>query len=225
MSSSDPLSFFAGEDTSDSESEGEGKEEETKKDINLKESECERSDTTTKLPSPDTLFATVGRPSFLDTAQDKHINWDHFVKKPEDNIHETDSHVAIPPPASLDSEDHSKPVSSGLSIAIASTYSEPSTEISAQPVKYTSQDADPKFRTVSDNSEGDVTAKIGSKRPPQQEKETGLHNETKKAKTVETFRQKEKRKRNLGQTSRAKNYVEEEKRILRQHFSTDEIMS
>ncbi|PFX28142.1 UPF0690 protein C1orf52-like [Stylophora pistillata] len=42
----------------------------------------------------------------------------------------------------------------------------------------------------------------------------------KKQKT-ENFRQKEKRKRDEGQTSRGKSYVEEEKRILRQHFAAD----
>ena len=224
MSSTDPLSFFAGEDSSDSESEGEENQEDTKIDSKLNEKEADSNELSSKLPSPDTLFATVGRPAFLDTAPDRHINWDRFVKKHEDNIHETDSHIAIPPPADLDSGNRSKPVSSGLSIAIASTYSEPSAEISAKPVKYTSQDVEPKFRTVSDSNQSEITAtaKVGSKRPVQ-EIETG--SSSKKAKGVETFRQKEKRKRNLGQTSREKNYVEEEKRILRQAFSTDEIMS
>ena len=41
---------------------------------------------------------------------------------------------------------------------------------------------------------------------------------SKKQKT-ESFRQKEKRKRDQGQSSRGKSYVEEEKRILRQDFS------
>ena len=38
---------------------------------------------------------------------------------------------------------------------------------------------------------------------------------------VENFQQKEKRKRDLGQASREKSYVEEEKRILRQAFSAE----
>lgn len=42
----------------------------------------------------------------------------------------------------------------------------------------------------------------------------------KKQKT-ENFRQKEKRKRDQGQSSRGKSYVEEEKRILRQDFSAE----
>ena len=40
---------------------------------------------------------------------------------------------------------------------------------------------------------------------------------------VETFRQKEKRKRDMGLSSRGKNYVEEEKRILRQQFGHDSV--
>lgn len=45
-------------------------------------------------------------------------------------------------------------------------------------------------------------------------------NAPKKQKT-ENFRQKEKRKRDEGQSSRGKSYVEEEKRILRQDFIDD----
>jgi len=42
-----------------------------------------------------------------------------------------------------------------------------------------------------------------------------------KSKKTENFRQKEKRKRDQGQSSRGKSYVEEEKRILRQDFSAE----
>ena len=45
----------------------------------------------------------------------------------------------------------------------------------------------------------------------------------KKQKT-ENFRQKEKRKRDQGQSARGKSYVEEEKRILRQEFSAEWIV-
>lgn len=39
-----------------------------------------------------------------------------------------------------------------------------------------------------------------------------------KKKKVESFQQKEKRKRDLGQATSDKSFVEEEKRILRQNF-------
>ena len=110
---SDPLSFFAGEDSSDSEGEGENEpQEETEK--------VEEVDRPDKLPSPDTLFATVGRPSFLKTSltpSDREVNWDRFVKNDtEENIHGDGTHAAVAPPTGL--EDSRRNISSSLSIAI-----------------------------------------------------------------------------------------------------------
>ena len=221
---SDPLSFFAGEDSSDSESEGENEPKEATE-------KAEEEDRPDKLPSPDTLFATVGRPSFLNTSltpSDRDVNWDRFVKNDtEDNIHEDGAHAAVAPPTGLD--DSRRNISSSLSIAIASTYTTPSHEISAAPVKYTN----PKAAPDDDNGYGDDLdqAREEERAPPPgtkrafssvKDSENGVLK--KKAKT-DSFRQKEKRKCDTGQTSRGKSYVEEEKRILRQTFSTDEVMS
>lgn len=217
---SDPLSFFAGDDSSDSDSEG--GQERGKSSPNTV-TECSES-TTGKLPSPSTLFATVGRPSFLENPQEKHLDWDNFVKNEveteESNIHTAGdgTHAAIPPP----SDPQSKVVHSSLSAAIASTYNKDSAnEISAPPVRYTNPDeVDLKYRAVSDSNE--ESQKAGSKRT--NEVEDGEDTGSKKLKT-ETFRKKEKRKRDLGQSSRGKSYVEEEKRLLRQQFGTDAVMS
>ena len=218
---SDPLSFFAGEDSSDSESEG---EQEPKK-ATEKVEEADRPD---KLPSPDTLFATVGRPSFLNTSltpSDRDVNWDRFVKNDtEENVHSDGTHAAVAPPTGLD--DSRRNISSSLSIAIASTYTTPSHEISAAPVKYDTTkatDDDDSYGGDSDQPglEERLPPASGTKRPFSSSKDDVLK---KKAKT-DSFRQKEKRKRDMGQTSRGKSYVEEEKRILRQTFSTDEVMS
>ena len=215
----DPLSFFAGEDSSDSEDEGKVEEEEPSE----KAEEDSRPD---KLPSPDTLFATVGRPSFLSTRRE--VNWDHFVKNDtEENIHSDGTHAAIAPPSELEnSRGH---ISSSLSIAIASTYTTPSHEISAAPVKYSnpkdnetvgaSTDALESYGEENLSTSTAVTA--GTKRGVSANDDEAAR---KKAK-AQSFRQKEKRKRDTGQTSRGKSYVEEEKRILRQTFSTDEVMS
>lgn len=46
--------------------------------------------------------------------------------------------------------------------------------------------------------------------------EQGKHQRCAKKRRVETFQQKEKRKRDIGQATSDKNFVEEEKRILRQ---------
>lgn len=229
----DPLSFFAGEDSSDSESEGEPELEKPSEKVE----EDSRPD---KLPSPDTLFATVGRPSFLSTSlnpSNREVNWDHFVKNDtEENIHTDGTHAAIAPPSDL--EQSRGNISSSLSIAIASTYTTPSHEISAAPVKYSNPKTDVNDGEnvgVSDaavvncdegTSSTSSAVAIGTKRGATvKDSGGGDDGSAKKKSKTETFRQKEKRKRDVGQTSRGKSYVEEEKRILRQTFATDEVMS
>jgi hypothetical protein len=237
----DPLSFFAGEDSSDSESEGDPEPENPSEKV---EEDDSRPD---KLPSPDTLFATVGRPSFLSTSLNPsgrrgEVNWDRFVRNDtEENVHSDGTHAAIAPPSDL--ENSRGNISSSLSIAIASTYTTPSHEISSAPVKYANPRTDINDGEnvgVSDsaavaNRGGDglqssvSTAVAGTKRGVSVEEgegegDGGDESAKKKSKT-ETFRRKEKRKRDVGQSSRGKSYVEEEKRILRQAFATDEVMS
>ena len=173
----------------------------------------------------------MGRPSFLKDFDQKQVDWDKLVKNDtegeEPNIHLAEgggNYTAIAPPKEIDdSSKHSKKVHSSLTAAIINTYSNTSGEISAPPVRYTAKEIEPKFRTVSDNTEEEShPVTIATKRaPPTQIDEEG---HSKKLKS-ENFRQKEKRKRDMGQTSRGKSYVEEEKRVLRQSFSTDEIMS
>ncbi len=227
--SSDPLSFFAGEDSSSSESEEEGK---GKDKGPCSEGFSASSSDASKLPSPDTLFASVKKPSFLTSKT--HINWDRFVKKDEPNVHLSEggeNYAAIAPPRDLGEQD--RKVHTSLSAAIVRTYSNTGGEISAPPIRYSTNDMETKFKTVSDSAEsasggGAESGKrvrsdpVGGGEGGEGEEEGG--GDTKKQK-MENFRQKEKRKRNLGQTSRGKNYVEEEKRILRQQFATDEVMN
>lgn len=201
MSSADPLGFFAGEASSSSEDE----EDEGSVPALDEPGEASGDGRADKLPSPDTLFATVGRPSFLDNPQEGHIDWDRFVKthdtSPEPNTHGREGYAAIPPPKP---DDWSKPDSSS---------------VSAAPVRYDapSESTDPKRLTVS--SDSDATTKVGTKRPHNDKEEAEVLSKRKKE---ESFRQKEKRKRDLGQSSRGKSYVEEEKRILRQGYGLDE---
>lgn len=229
----DPLSFFAGEDSSDSETERDPEPEKQPEKVE----EDSRPD---KLPSPDTLFATVGRPSFLSTSlnpSNREVNWDRFVKNDtEENIHSDGTHAAIAPPSDL--ENSRGNISSSLSIAIASTYTTPSHEISAAPVKYSNPKTDNDEENVGVSDAAVVnrdeersstsTAVAGTKRGVSVKDSDGDGDgdgSAKKKSKTETFRQKEKRKRDVGQSSRGKSYVEEEKRILRQAFATDEVMS
>ncbi len=209
---SDPLSFLAGEASSSSESE-----EDDGGVAPLREPEAPFGDTSNgKLPSPDTLFATVGRPSFLDNPLEGHIDWDRFVRKeetsPEPSAHERGGYAAIPPPNQEES----------LS-KLPSSLGSDATLISAAPVRYSTpgDSTDSKLLTVSNQTTNDDTkTKIGMKRPYKDKGEIEEVSGSKMQKG-ETFRQKEKRKRDLGQSSRGKSYVEEEKRILRQEYGQE----
>ncbi|XP_065916728.1 UPF0690 protein C1orf52 homolog [Dysidea avara] len=196
-SPTDPLSFFA-QDTSSSESE----DEESKKPAVVEDSSESESEFTStgqrKLTAPDKLFADVNKPDFLNTPQ--YLDWDKYTKNlPEDNIHETENYAAIPPPKE------------GIMLTSGET-------ITGQAVKYSDPETD-KTRDLGSTKILDVNASIelGMKRTQATEDDSSA----KKAK-VETFREKERRKRNMGMQSRGKSYVEEEKRILRQQFSTDQ---
>lgn len=231
MSSSDPLSFFAGTDSSSSDSEVEDVGLDKKDDLVPETLDGD------KLPSPDSLFASVGTPSFLHDPSSGRVNWDKFVKNrtdPEElNIHTSEGgrYAAIAPPTGTDeSSMHNKKVHSSLTAAIIKTYSSTSGEIAAPPVRYSTKEVDPKFRTVSDGGEGgkkeDMPAPVAGKHDMSSSNHaTDESGSVVKKQKTENFRQKEKRKRDVGQTSRGKSYVEEEKRILRQSFAMDEIMS
>ena len=168
---------------------------------------CTLQDPVNKLPSPDTLFTMISRPHFLTTHIDPHhINWDKLTKNTtQDNnssiTDQSDAHearssskyTAIPPPTHINESSNTS-------------------EISKAPVRYVIEKEENENEVAVTGERG---TKAGSKRS-QDDDETAL-GETKKQK-VETFREKEKRKRDLGMSSRGKNFVEEEKRILREQF-------
>lgn len=153
------------------------------------------------MPSPSTLFSTVKRPDFLHTHTSNQVDWDSLAK----NIDATDAPPtsdndqfnAVPPPPKHDEE------------------VDPRAEISSDPVKYSMPSntrIDPKLLTVS--SDSDTSS---NKRHAPQTNDKDLPS-TKKPK-AESFKEKEKRKRDLGMSSRGKSYVEEEKRILREQYT------
>ena len=195
----DPLAFFAQGVSSSSESED---EEPAKQVVAVEDSSESDSEFTTtgqpKLPTPNKLFANISKPDFLNTPQ--HLDWDKYTKNiPEENIHESQSHAAIPPPKE------------GIMMTSGDT-------ISGQAVKYDDPELD-RTKNLGGTKVMDVNASIelGMKRS-----KNSTDDVTSKKEKVETFREKERRKRNMGMQSRGKSYVEEEKRILRQQFSTDQ---
>ena len=194
----DPLSFFAQGTSSSSESE----DEESTKPVAAEESSESDSEFTStgrpKLPTPNKLFENTSKPDFLNTPQ--HLDWDKYTKNiPEENIHESQNYAAIPPPKE------------GIMLTSGDT-------ITGQAVKYNDPELD-RSKNLGGTKVTDVNTSIelGMKRS-----KTSTDDDCSKREKVETFREKEKRKRNMGMQSRGKSYVEEEKRILRQQFSTDQ---
>ena len=179
------LGFFSG-DISSSESDGDENETVPKVEESIKP----EPDNEDKLPSPDTLFATVGKPTFLNDYGHVHVDWDKYAKSldppVEENLHERGHYAAIPPPSS------------------------DTTEVSAPPVRYSPQ---PPASPENDGGPATTEEPSTGKRPS-----VDAESASKKKQKVETFRQKEKKKRDLGMSSRGKNYVEEEKRVLREQY-------
>lgn len=193
----DPLSFFtAGDSSSNSDSENESDVRNDEQDKLKSNSPAgNASAAKTKLPSPTTLFATVGKPAFLETKEESYVDWNSLSKRYEPSSYSAPP-VQFPPvtESSRDSEEYEDAV------------------ISSAPVKYGKEISDIQKHLVVHEKRSVTTAlnilkERGGSAPKKQK--------------TENFRQKEKRKRDEGQTSRGKSYVEEEKRILRQHFAAD----
>ncbi len=130
------------------------------------------------------------------------MNWDNLIKDIPEDTPPSDGRgfAAIPPPPEHDEE------------------VDPRAEISSDPVKYTVSEmkaVDPKLLTV--NSGSGVA--IGNKRESGDDKEGKADGPAAKKSKGESFKEKEKRKRDLGMSSRGKSFVEEEKRILREQFN------
>jgi hypothetical protein len=199
------LGFFSCPDTSSDSEEEEQQTPTTHEEKEAKIPEALKEDGN-KLPSPTTLFATVGKPEFLKTSE--HFDWDRHVKvfdkddEDESNIHNSGRYTAIAPPSELDQNTQS---------------------ISRAPKNYSKTDA----------NEVDESIETGFGMKRKRDKKSSVQDHTdfsqvdsgvpiSKRKKGDWYREKEKRKRDLGQSSREKSYVEEEKRILRQSFSVDQ---
>ncbi|XP_020612444.1 UPF0690 protein C1orf52 homolog isoform X2 [Orbicella faveolata] len=192
----DPLSFFtAGDSSSSSDSESDKDAEEHEEGTLTSNSSGRKpSLTKTKLPSPTTLFATVGRPAFLESKEESHVDWDSLSKRYEPNTYSAPPVQFSSVAESRESEEYEDAV------------------ISSAPVKYGKEISDiQKHLVIHDKRSVKVALNILNDRGES----------TPKKQKTDNFRQKEKRKRDQGQSSRGKSYVEEEKRVLRQDFSAE----
>lgn len=155
------------------------------------------------LPKPDELFRSVSKPAFLYNPLNKEIDWDNLaVKAPEEPVKEFKPWKtnAVPPPESYAAEPVRKkgpPPGMDMAIKWSSVYEDNGADA---PKAYT----------------GKARFLPAEEQPSESDEEESKGDESAKKRRVETFRQKEKRKRDMGQATSDKNFVEEEKRILRE---------
>ncbi|XP_028259584.1 UPF0690 protein C1orf52 homolog [Parambassis ranga] len=207
------LGFFSSYDDlsdSSSDSDEEGESRKKKRATGSHESGAESSQQGTKraaggalLPKPDELFSSVSKPAFLYNPLNKQIDWDSLtVKAPEEPVREFQPWKtnAVPPPQSYAAEPVKKkgpPPGMDMAIKWSNVYED------------NGEDA-PKAFT------GKAQFLPAEEQLPESDEESEQEVKSGKKRRVETFQQKEKRKRDLGQATSDKNFVEEEKRILRQ---------
>ncbi|XP_010900417.1 UPF0690 protein C1orf52 homolog [Esox lucius] len=157
------------------------------------------------LPKPDELFKSVSKPSFLYNPLNKQIDWEsRAVKAPEEPAKEFKvwKTNAVPPPQAYatEAEKPKKGAPPGMDMAIkwSNIYED------------NGEDA-PQLHT------GNAIFLPTEEDPSDSDEDKDKMSASAKKRRVESFQQKEKRKRDLGQATSDKSFVEEEKRILRQN--------
>ncbi|XP_049580818.1 UPF0690 protein C1orf52 homolog [Syngnathus scovelli] len=158
-----------------------------------------------RLPKPDELFNSVSKPAFLYNPLNKEIDWDNLaVKAPEEAPREFKPWMtnAVPPPQSYVAAEpemkKKKGPPPGMDMAIKwSNVYEDNGEDAPKAQTEKAQFLPPEEQHVESDEESKMSPSAKKRR-------------------AETFQQKEKRKRDMGQATSDKSFVEEEKRILRQ---------
>ncbi|XP_034387117.1 UPF0690 protein C1orf52 homolog [Cyclopterus lumpus] len=157
------------------------------------------------LPKPDELFGSVSKPAFLYNPLNKEIDWESLtVKAPEEPAREFKPWKtnAVPPPESYTAEPEKKkgpPPGMDMAIKWSNVYED------------NGEDAPQPFT-------GNARFLPTEEELPESDEDSDKLDLSAKKRRVETFHQKEKRKRDMGQATSDKNFVEEEKRILRQNI-------
>ncbi|XP_029110765.1 UPF0690 protein C1orf52 homolog [Scleropages formosus] len=206
----DPLHYFMSGDlsSSDSEDDGGGRSriadlEERRRRVAASGGESEekgRAAAGAPLPKPEELFKCVSKPAFLYNPLNKHIDWEsRIVKAPEEPPKEFKMWKtnAVPPPQSYVTEEKKRaPPGRDMAIKWSNVYEDNGDDAP--------QSATGKARFLPDEEQ--LSHSDEEKDGPKSAKK----------RKVESFQQKEKRKRDLGQATSDKSFVEEEKRILRQ---------
>ncbi|XP_016359880.1 UPF0690 protein C1orf52 homolog [Sinocyclocheilus anshuiensis] len=203
--------FFMGfDDLSDSSSDSDGRESGKKSRSEPEPSGSSEAQSRKRaaepLPKPDDLFRSVSKPTFLYNPLNKVIDWDRrAVKAPEEPPKQFKvwKNNAVPPPQSYVTEEKKKGAPDGMDMAIkwSSVYEDngdDAPQAHQGPAHFLPEEEEEEQQPNSDDDE------------------SGKQQTSAKKRRVETFQQKEKRKRDMGQATSDKSFVEEEKRILRQ---------
>ncbi|XP_066529463.1 UPF0690 protein C1orf52 homolog [Hoplias malabaricus] len=198
----DPLNFFLGCDDVSSSSDSDGEPAEKQPRVSAPPSAATRGSSGAPLPKPEELFRTVSKPTFLYNPLNKHIDWEsRIVKAPEEPVKEFKvwKNNAVPPPQSYVTEEKKGPPP-GMDMAIkwSNVYEDNGDDAPQR------QAGQAQFLPEEEQPESD------------EDEPEDKQQKSAKKRRVETFQQKEKRKRDLGQATSDKSFVEEEKRILRQ---------
>ncbi|KAF7696327.1 UPF0690 protein C1orf52 homolog [Silurus meridionalis] len=155
------------------------------------------------LPKPDELFRSVSKPAFLYNPLNKEIDWEsRIVKAPEEPRKEFKmwKNNAVPPPQSYEvMEKKGPPPGMDMAIKWSSVYEDNGDDAPHKQAELSQVLPDDELVQSDDDEEKAEKSSMSAKKH-----------------RVETFQQKEKRKRDMGQATSDKNFVEEEKRILRQ---------
>ncbi|KAK5613428.1 hypothetical protein CRENBAI_021822 [Crenichthys baileyi] len=206
------LGFFSSYDdlsdsSSDSDEEGDTRKKKAGTGAEASRAQSEQAAKRTAggaaLPRPDELFSSVSKPAFLYNPLNKEIDWDSLtVKPPEEPVREFKPWKtnAVPPPESYAAEPEKKkgpPPGMDMAIKWSNVYEDNGDDA---PQAYS----------------GKARFLPAEEQPSDSDEESQKPSVSSKKRRVETFQQKEKRKRDLGQATSDKNFVEEEKRILRQ---------
>lgn len=207
------LGFFTSyddlsESSSDSDQEGDRRKERSEAEVQesgaqSSQQAAKRSGSGAPLPRPDVLFSSVSKPTFLYNPLNKQIDWDSLtVKAPEELPREFKPWKtnAVPPPESYAAEPEKKkgpPPGMDMAIKWSNVYED------------NGEDAP-------QSHSGKARFLPAEEQPSDSDEESEKSSLSAKKRKVETFQQKEKRKRDMGQATSEKNFVEEEKRILRQ---------
>ncbi|MBN3313248.1 CA052 protein, partial [Atractosteus spatula] len=206
--SQDPLSFFAAYgSSSESDSESDCEQGAQAAGRTRQRSAPQQGDTqavagAVALPKPDDLFRSISKPSFLYNPLNKQIDWEsRTVKAPEEPAKEFKPWKtnAVPPPQSYATQEKSAPPGRDMAVKWSNMYEDNGDD--APQLAGACAHFLPEGEELTDSDED-------------------KHSPSAKKRKVESFQQKEKRKREVGQASSEKSFVEEEKRILRQSFQS-----